>query len=118
GRLAVMLQTRYRMHHLFEVPAEAFDPPPRVVSAVVRMKPLPADRPRARDEALFADLVARAFGQRRKMLRRSLGDWAAKVPWDALGIPPTARAEEVSVTGFQAMADALSDAGLGKALPR
>ncbi|MFA7394183.1 MAG: 16S rRNA (adenine(1518)-N(6)/adenine(1519)-N(6))-dimethyltransferase RsmA [Pigmentiphaga sp.] len=115
GRLAVMLQTRYRMHNLFEVPADAFDPPPRVVSAVVRMKPLPADRPRARDEALFADLVARAFGQRRKMLRRSLGDWATKVPWDALGIAPTARAEEVSVTGFQAMADALSDGGLGTA---
>jgi 16S rRNA (adenine1518-N6/adenine1519-N6)-dimethyltransferase len=112
GRLSVMLQSRYRMDKLFDVPPEAFDPPPRVVSAVVRMVPLPADRLRPRSEAALEQVVARAFAQRRKMLRRALGDWAALVPWDALDIAPTARAEEISVDRFIGLADVLTQAGV------
>lgn len=112
GRLAVMLQARYAMYKLFDVPPEAFDPPPRVVSAIVRMRPLPSTRPRPRSDAAFAATVARAFAQRRKMLRRGLGDWAPHVPWDALGIAHTARAEEVSVAQFMALSDALLAAGV------
>ncbi|OZI46920.1 16S rRNA (adenine(1518)-N(6)/adenine(1519)-N(6))-dimethyltransferase [Bordetella genomosp. 5] len=107
GRLSVMLQSRYRMEKLFDVPPEAFDPPPRVVSAVVRMVPLPADRPQPVSAAAFETVVARSFSQRRKMLRRVLGDWAGLVPWDEIGIAPTARAEEVGVRQFIALADAL-----------
>lgn len=107
GRLSVMLQSRYAMTKLFDVPPEAFDPPPRVVSAVVRMVPLSADRLRASDEAAFSTVVARAFSQRRKMLRRVLADWAAVVPWDDIGVAPTARAEELSVEQFVALTDAL-----------
>jgi 16S rRNA (adenine1518-N6/adenine1519-N6)-dimethyltransferase len=118
GRLSVMLQSRYRIEKLFDVPPEAFDPPPRVVSAIVRMVPLPADRLRPRSEAALEQVVARAFAQRRKMLRRALGDWTAHVPWDVLGIAPTARAEEIPVAGFIALADALTQAGLvGPSLP-
>jgi 16S rRNA (adenine1518-N6/adenine1519-N6)-dimethyltransferase len=109
GRLSVMLQARYRMEKLFDVPPEAFDPPPRVVSAVARMTPLPAGRRRPRSQRAFEQVVARAFAQRRKMLRRALGDWAAAVPWEALGIASTARAEDVPVAGFMDMADALLD---------
>jgi len=117
GRLSVMLQSRYRMIKLFDVPAEAFDPPPRVVSAVVRMTPLPVGRLRPQSEAAFEQVVARAFAQRRKMLRRALGDWAARVPWDELDIAPTARAEEIGVDRFILMSDALWRAGLvGKPL--
>ncbi|ALM84449.1 16S rRNA (adenine(1518)-N(6)/adenine(1519)-N(6))-dimethyltransferase RsmA [Bordetella sp. N] len=112
GRLSVMLQSRYRMEKLFDVPPEAFDPPPRVVSAVVRMVPLPADRPRPQSDAALEQVVAKAFAQRRKMLRRALGEWAAVIPWDDLGIAPTARAEEVSVERFIALADVLQAAGL------
>ncbi|MFQ1063803.1 16S rRNA (adenine(1518)-N(6)/adenine(1519)-N(6))-dimethyltransferase RsmA [Bordetella trematum] len=112
GRLSVMLQSRYRMAKLFDVPPEAFDPPPRVVSAVVRMVPLGPERPQPRSEAAFEAVVARAFAQRRKMLRRGLGDWAAHVPWEAVGIAPTARAEEVSVPAFIKLTDALLDAGV------
>jgi len=112
GRLSVMLQSRYDMEKLFDVPPEAFDPPPRVVSAVVRMIPLPPDRPRARSDEALSATVAKAFAQRRKMLRRGLGDWAALVPWEALGIKETARAEELSVAQFIALADVLHEAGV------
>lgn len=107
SRLSVMLQSRYRMEKLFDVPPEAFDPPPRVVSAVVRMVPLPETRLRPVSEAALQTVVTRAFAQRRKMLRRALGDWAAQIPWEALDIEPTARAEEVSVGKFIKLTDAL-----------
>src|SRR5690606_29824016 len=70
GRLSVMLQSRYRMDKLFDVPPEAFNPPPRVVSAIVRMVPLPESRPKPKSQNAFEKLVVRAFTQRRKMLRR------------------------------------------------
>lgn len=108
SRLSVMLQYRYRMDKLFDVAPTAFEPAPKVVSAVVRMVPLASDRLRAQDESLFATLVQRAFAQRRKMLRRALGDWAAHIPWDDIGVAPTARAEQVDVAGFVRMSDALS----------
>lgn len=111
GRLSVMLQSRYRMHKLFDVAPEAFDPPPRVVSAVVRMVPLPASRQQPKSGKAFEQLVARAFAQRRKMLRRGLADWAPLIDWDGLGIPATARAEELSVTQFMALADHLLEQG-------
>lgn len=113
GRLSVMLQARYRMTHLFDVPPDAFDPPPRVMSAVVRMRPLTADTLRQpRDARVFERLVARVFEQRRKMIRGSLGAWAEWLDWDALGVAPTARPQELTVAQFMDMADALSAAGV------
>ncbi len=107
GRLSVMLQYRYRMEKLFDVAPEAFDPAPKVVSAIVRMIPLPPGRLRALDDKVFAEVVQRAFAQRRKMLRRALGDWAQSIDWRAVGVEPTDRAEQVSVEGFVRMADFL-----------
>lgn len=112
GRLSVMLQARYQMEKLFDVQPESFDPPPRVVSAVVRMIPLPATRLRPVSDSALEKVVARAFSQRRKMLRRSLSDWAALIPWDDLGIAPTARAEEISVEKFIRLTDVLVAAGV------
>jgi 16S rRNA (adenine1518-N6/adenine1519-N6)-dimethyltransferase len=112
GRLSVMLQARYHMEKLFDVPADAFDPPPRVVSAVVRMEPLPAQRRLPQSQSAFEQVVARSFAQRRKMLRRCLADWASDIDWDALGIAPTARAEEVSVQQFMDLSDHLLAKGL------
>ncbi len=112
GRLSVMLQARYRMANLFDVPPEAFDPPPRVVSSVVRMRPLAGDALRRPRSALaFERVVARAFEQRRKMVRVSLGIWADALDWEALGIPPTARPQELPVDRFMDMADALAASG-------
>ena len=112
GRLSVMLQSRYDMEKLFDVPPEAFDPPPRVVSAVVRMIPLPQDRPRPVSDEALSLTVQKSFAQRRKMLRRGLGEWAALVPWDDLGIADSSRAEELSVAQFIALSDVLHKAGV------
>lgn len=111
GRLSIMLQARYSMEKLFDVPPEAFDPPPKVMSSVVRMVPLAEDRPRPRSEQAFAAVVMRAFAQRRKMLRRVLADWAEDIDWEALQVAPTDRAEVVSPVQFMAMADQLVEAG-------
>lgn len=101
GRLSVMLQWRYAIEGVLDVPPEAFDPPPRVDSAVVRMRPLPA--PAGIDAALLGELVTVAFSQRRKVLRNTLGRWL-----DARGyageIDLQRRAEEVPVSEYLALA--------------
>ena len=73
GRLSVMLQWRYAIESVLDVPPESFEPPPRVDSAVVRMLPLPAVT--SIDATLFEELVRVAFSQRRKVLRNTLGRW-------------------------------------------
>jgi 16S rRNA (adenine1518-N6/adenine1519-N6)-dimethyltransferase len=106
GRLSVMLQYRFAMRRLFDVPPDAFTPPPKVDSAIVRMVPLPPERPMARDDSRFAALVAAGFGQRRKTLGNTL---KAFMPVDAIlaqGIDPRRRGETLSVTDFIALADA------------
>lgn len=101
GRLSVMLQWRYDMENVLFVPPDAFEPPPRVDSAVVRMVPLP--HPPALDVALLEELVKVAFSQRRKLLRHTLGRWL-----EARQFPGTfdtqRRAEEVPVDEYVALA--------------
>lgn len=107
GRLSVMLQYRFAMEALFRVPPGAFTPPPKVDSAVIRMVPLPASRPRARDDALFARVVAAAFEQRRKTLRNAARAIATGEAFDRAGIDPGRRGETLSVQEFIALADAI-----------
>ena len=106
GRLSVMLQSRFAMAKALAVPPGAFTPPPRVESAVVRMRPLGEDRPRARDEALFAAIVASAFSQRRKTLRNAAKALVPPAAYEASGIDPGRRGETLSVAEFVALADA------------
>jgi 16S rRNA (adenine1518-N6/adenine1519-N6)-dimethyltransferase len=109
GRLAVLAQWLCDVERLFNLPAEAFVPPPKVASSVVRLTPRPA--PLA--PAAMADLeriTAAAFGQRRKMVRSSLkslgGDTAALLT--EAGVEPTARAEDLPVEAFCALARAFA----------
>ena len=105
GRLSVMLQYRFELEKLLDVPAAAFEPVPKVDSAVIRLSPL---RPRpsvARDEKRLASVVTAAFSQRRKTLRNSLRKYFAEPAFNALGIAPNARAQELSVAQFVALAD-------------
>jgi 16S rRNA (adenine1518-N6/adenine1519-N6)-dimethyltransferase len=104
GRLTVMLQWRYSIEPLFDVPPEAFDPPPRVDSTVLRMAPLPA--PAAIDPALLRELVTVAFSQRRKLLRHTLGRWLELRP-EAPSFDTQRRAEEVAVDEYVELAAAL-----------
>ncbi|HYE49464.1 MAG TPA: 16S rRNA (adenine(1518)-N(6)/adenine(1519)-N(6))-dimethyltransferase RsmA [Azospirillaceae bacterium] len=107
GRLAVMCQWRAHCKALFDIPARAFTPPPKVVSAVVRLTP----RAAAPGDPDFADMetvVAACFNQRRKMLRASLRSLTpdAEALISAAGLEPTARAEEIEVAGFVALTKA------------
>ena len=119
GRLSVMLQLDFEILDLFGVSPEAFDPPPKVESAVVRMLPRPWSVPAGFDRAWFGEVVAAAFGQRRKTLRNSLGTLMANRGADGghaaaamarLGIDSGLRAENLGVAEFAALSVALSDA--------
>jgi 16S rRNA (adenine1518-N6/adenine1519-N6)-dimethyltransferase len=101
GRLAVMLQWRFHVESLFDVPPAAFDPPPRVDSAVVRLQPWPA--PAALDVATLEALVAVAFSQRRKLLRHTLGRWLDERGFRG-DFDLQRRAEEVPVAEYVALA--------------
>ncbi len=107
GRLSVMLQYRFVMDWLLDVPPESFDPAPKVDSAVVRLIPRPPAELSAKDESKFAALVSAAFAQRRKMLRNNLKSILGDTSFEQLGIAPTARAEELSVEDYIRMANAL-----------
>ncbi len=100
SRLSVMLQWRYAMENVLFVPPESFDPPPRVNSAVVRMRPLAA--PAVLDVALLSELVQVAFSQRRKLLRHTLGRWLEEKGFGGT-FDVQRRAEEVPVADYVAL---------------
>jgi 16S rRNA (adenine1518-N6/adenine1519-N6)-dimethyltransferase len=107
GRLSVLAQWRTQPRILFDIAPSAFVPPPKVTSALVRLTPRPDPLPCR--TATLERVTAAAFGQRRKMLRQSL---RALLPdplplLETCGLAPTARAEEVPVAGFVALAQAL-----------
>jgi 16S rRNA (adenine1518-N6/adenine1519-N6)-dimethyltransferase len=105
GRLSVMLQWRYAIESVLDVPPESFDPPPRVDSAVVRMQPLPPVA--GVDPALLGELVRVAFSQRRKLLRNTLGRWLDERGF-AGQFDLQRRAEEVPVREYLGLAAALA----------
>jgi 16S rRNA (adenine1518-N6/adenine1519-N6)-dimethyltransferase len=108
GRLSVMLQYRFFMEKLLEVPPESFRPAPKVDSAIVRMIPLPASEIAVRDEKLFAAIVSAAFGQRRKTLRNTLRSYLSEADFGSLGIDAKLRAENLGVAEFARMANYLN----------
>jgi 16S rRNA (adenine1518-N6/adenine1519-N6)-dimethyltransferase len=103
GRLSVMLQWRYEMENVLHVPPEAFDPPPKVDSAVVRM--VPRAVPAELDVKLLEEIVQVAFSQRRKILRHTLGAWLARHDFPG-EFDEQRRAEEVPVAEYIALARA------------
>ena len=105
GRLSVLLQTFYEVEMLFEVPPEAFDPPPRVDSAVLRMTV--REQPALDDPAPLQKLLAAAFAQRRKMIRSTLLPWLRQQGIEAPDLQGEWRAEEIDVTRYCALANQL-----------
>ena len=104
GRLSVMLQYRFYMEKLLDVPPESFRPAPKVNSAIVRMIPLPAENIIVKNEKLFAQVVGTAFGQRRKTLRNTLRSFINEDEFARLNINPQLRAENLSVAEFAGIA--------------
>ncbi|MEZ5575279.1 MAG: 16S rRNA (adenine(1518)-N(6)/adenine(1519)-N(6))-dimethyltransferase RsmA [Candidatus Competibacteraceae bacterium] len=103
GRLSVMLQYRCQVEPLFTVGPEAFRPPPKVRSAVVRLVPRETLPVAVRDERLFAEVVRRAFAQRRKTLRNALRGWLDIAQIEAAGVDPGARPETLDLAAFAAL---------------
>lgn len=100
GRLSVMLQYYCEAEHLFDVPSECFDPAPKVTSAIIRL--IPHAKPPVEIASIenFSSLVLHAFSQRRKTIRNSLKKLMSEEVIAELGIDPTARAENLSLTDF------------------
>jgi len=107
GRLSVMLQWRYDIEQLFDVPPAAFDPPPRVVSSVLRMMPWP--EPATVLPELLSEIVRVAFSQRRKLLRHTLGRWLERAGAD-VAFDVQRRAEEVPVAEYVGLAQTIQRA--------
>jgi len=108
GRLSVMLQWRYDIEFVIDVPPTAFDPPPKVDSALVRMTPLGAGFDV--DRVVLGQLVTAAFSQRRKLLRHSLGRWLEARRFSG-SFDLQRRAEEVPVEQYVALARFVADDG-------
>ena len=100
GRLGIMLGCHLSIESLFDVPPEAFEPPPEVTSAVVRLDPLPPDTFDIQDEAGLSTLVTTAFMQRRKTLRNSLKKLAERADFEATDIDAGLRPEQVSIADY------------------
>ncbi|MBN8742300.1 MAG: 16S rRNA (adenine(1518)-N(6)/adenine(1519)-N(6))-dimethyltransferase RsmA [Xanthomonadaceae bacterium] len=117
GRLSVMLQLYCTVEPLIKVPPGAFNPPPKVDSAVVRLTPLPAARRHDADRALVERVVRHAFGQRRKTLSNALHGVATAAQIETAGVDPRARAEQLEPLQFVAIAKVIAaeaaDGGAG-----
>ena len=109
GRLSVMLQYRCRVEALFAVGPEAFRPPPKVKSAVVRLVPRETSPVPVRDERRFAAVVRLAFAQRRKTLRNALSGLMDARQIEAAGVDPGARAETLGLAAFAALSEIRAD---------
>ncbi|HHH47967.1 MAG TPA: 16S rRNA (adenine(1518)-N(6)/adenine(1519)-N(6))-dimethyltransferase, partial [Gammaproteobacteria bacterium] len=107
GRLSVMMQYHCAVDSLFEVPPDAFNPPPKVMSAVVRLRPWDEPPVAVPDAASLEKLVTQAFSQRRKTLRNTLKGLLSAEQIAARDIDPARRAETLSLTEFAALSRAV-----------
>ncbi len=108
SRISVMLQYRFHLEWLIDVPPESFDPPPKVQSAVVRLIPKDASELHAKSQEKLSQVVQTAFSQRRKMLRNTLKGTLSDVGFAELGIDPTRRAEDLTVDDYVCIANHLT----------
>jgi 16S rRNA (adenine1518-N6/adenine1519-N6)-dimethyltransferase len=104
GRLSVMLAAACRVEALFDIGPGAFRPPPKVWSTIVRLTPWREPPFKIQDHARFAEVVRRAFGQRRKTLRNALAGLVDEAAIRAAGCDPGARAETLPPEAFARLA--------------
>jgi 16S rRNA (adenine1518-N6/adenine1519-N6)-dimethyltransferase len=111
GRLSIMLGCNMQVQPLFEVPPEAFSPPPKVKSGVVALRPLPDSTFQIRDPDAFSRLVTKAFSQRRKTVRNALKGMADDEQLQQAGIDPGSRPERIAIENWVTLANSLPSAG-------
>jgi len=104
GRLGVMAQFQCEVEQLFEVPPEAFFPPPKVQSAIIRLTPRQTPRWAQVDREALSKVVSQAFSQRRKTLRNNFKNSLTDTQFEAAGVDPQARAETLTIDHFVALA--------------
>lgn len=109
GRLSVMLQYHCAVTHLFDVPPQAFHPPPKVQSAVVRLKPYRSREHVANNEVLFTDIVREAFCHRRKTVGNACKNQVSIEQWQAAGIDAKRRPQTLSVAEWVAISNIVDD---------
>ncbi len=109
GRLSIMLQYYCQTQHLFNVGAEAFQPPPKVDSAILRLIPHAQPPAIVDDKKMFSKIVSQAFNQRRKTLRNSLKNYLTAEAIETLGINPGARPETLSLKDFARLSNNAED---------
>ncbi|WP_417066850.1 16S rRNA (adenine(1518)-N(6)/adenine(1519)-N(6))-dimethyltransferase RsmA [Niveibacterium terrae] len=114
GRLGVMLQYRFHMARLFDVPPGAFRPSPKVTSAIVRMQPKKPEELDCQDAQLLGRVVTAAFGQRRKTLRNTLREFLGDEDFAALAIDPRARGETLALSDFVRVANFCAERGVAE----
>ena len=107
GRLTIMLGVHFDVEALFDVGRDAFEPPPDVMSSVVRLVPLPAGTYDIDDAERFAKLVSQAFSQRRKTIRNSLRGMVDEDTLQFVGIDPGLRPEAIPIADYVGLANAL-----------
>ena len=100
GRLSVMIQTFCTTQALFEVPPYAFEPAPKVDSAILRLHPVPQFEDQIKDFSQYENLIRQAFSQRRKTLKNTLKNSCSPEQIENAGLLPSQRAEELSITDF------------------
>lgn len=111
GRLSVMLQYRYRMQKMFDVPPGAFTPAPKVTSSIVRMIPKKTKDLLPVNYQAFSDVVAAAFNQRRKTLRNAISSFLTEEDIRNCEVDPGTRAEALGVEAFVRLANAVAQKG-------
>ena len=108
GRLTIMLGCQLEVVPLFDVPPDAFTPPPKVMSSVVRMRPLPQDHFDIQDTPELEQIVRQAFSRRRKTLRNALQGLASEAKIEAAGLDAGKRPEQIPVEGWIRLANLLA----------
>ena len=108
GRLTIMLGCQLEVVPLFEVTPDAFTPPPKVMSSVIRMRPFPHDRFDIQDEQTLGKIVKQAFSRRRKTLRNALQGLASEAEIEAAGLESGKRPEQIPVDGWIRLANLLT----------
>ena len=108
GRLSVMIQTFCSCQALFEVPPYAFEPAPKVHSAILRLQPNPQFEQQIDDFSAYESLLRQAFSQRRKTLKNTLKTSCSTTEIEQAGLSPSQRAEELSISDFIALYNSIT----------